>query len=36
VFGSWMNQRHHLPPPAPDPELGHRRQRAGHGVRQHR
>ena len=37
VFGSWMNQRaityrrlHDIPD-----ELGHRRQRAGHGVRQH-
>ena len=37
VFGSWMNAaRHHLSPPARHPgKLGHRRQRAGHGVRQH-
>ena len=37
VFGSWMNAaRHHLSPAAQHPgKLGHRGQRAGHGVRQH-
>ena len=37
VFGSWMNARAHRLPPAPrhPGELGHRRQRAGDGVRQH-
>ena len=37
VFGSWMNAaRHHLSAPAQHPgKLGHRGQRAGHGVRQH-
>ena len=37
VFGSWMNAaRHHLPRAARHPgELGHGRQRAGDGVRQH-
>ena len=36
VFGSWQNAaRQHLSPPARHPrQLGHRRQRAGHGVRQ--
>ena len=38
VFGSWQNAaRQHLPPPARHPrQLGHRRQRAGDGVRQPR
>ena len=37
VFGSWMNQRaNHLSPPAcHSGKLGHRGQRAGHGVRQY-
>ena len=37
VFGSWMNAaRHHLSPPQQHSgKLGHRGQRAGHGVRQH-
>ena len=37
VFGSWMNAARHRLPPAPrhPRELGHRRQRAGDGVRQH-
>ena len=37
VFGSWMNQRaNHLSPPAQHSgKLGHRGQRAGHGVRQY-